>query len=146
MAEFTEKADEIAKRLNNWALRERVFAMEYASYERAERLTGRKPLLTFEFSKALKARRLILTQPLQRREDIKKIGVIRAVEVTWNKSKKPLRIEMNSNPLAPTVYELERPRSLRSMTLRVVSRMGKKGKKNLPVGFAEIVLGGSKLK
>ncbi len=48
MAEFTDKADDIARRLNNWALRERVFAMEYASYERAERLTGRKPVLTFD--------------------------------------------------------------------------------------------------
>ncbi len=48
MAKFTDKADVIAKRLGNWALRERVFTMEYASYERVERLTGRRALLTFD--------------------------------------------------------------------------------------------------
>jgi len=48
MAMFTDKADVIARRLNNWALRERVFAMEYASYERVERLTGRPALLTLD--------------------------------------------------------------------------------------------------
>jgi tetratricopeptide (TPR) repeat protein len=48
MAMFTDKADVIARRLDNWALRERVFAMEYASYERVERLTGRAALLTLD--------------------------------------------------------------------------------------------------
>ena len=48
MAMFTDKADVIARRLDNWALRERVFAMEYASYERVERITGRAALLTLD--------------------------------------------------------------------------------------------------
>ncbi len=48
MAKFTDKADVIARRLGNWALRERVFSMEYASYERVERLTGRPALLTLD--------------------------------------------------------------------------------------------------
>ena len=48
MAMFTDKADVIARRLNNWALRERVFAMEYASYERVEQITGRAALLTLD--------------------------------------------------------------------------------------------------
>jgi hypothetical protein len=48
MAMFTDKADVIARRLDNWALRERVFAMEYASYERVERLTGRPAMLTLD--------------------------------------------------------------------------------------------------
>ena len=48
MAKFTDKADVIARRLGNWALRERVFTMEYASYERVERLTGRRALLTLD--------------------------------------------------------------------------------------------------
>lgn len=48
MAMFTDKADVIARRLDNWALRERVFSMEYASYERVERLTGRAALLTLD--------------------------------------------------------------------------------------------------
>jgi hypothetical protein len=48
MATFTDRADVIARRLGNWALRERVFTMEYVSYERVERVTGRRALLTFD--------------------------------------------------------------------------------------------------
>jgi hypothetical protein len=40
MAVFTNKADEIANRLDNWAMRERVFTMHYARWERANGATG----------------------------------------------------------------------------------------------------------
>jgi hypothetical protein len=40
MAVFTNKADEIAERLNNWSMRERVYAMQYARRARAESVTG----------------------------------------------------------------------------------------------------------
>ncbi len=35
MAVFTNKADEIANQLDNWSMRERVFAMQYTRWERA---------------------------------------------------------------------------------------------------------------
>jgi hypothetical protein len=35
MAVFTNKADEIANRLDNWSMRERVFTMQHTSWERA---------------------------------------------------------------------------------------------------------------
>jgi tetratricopeptide (TPR) repeat protein len=40
MAVFTNKADEIANRLDNWSLRERVFTMEHSRWERAVGCTG----------------------------------------------------------------------------------------------------------
>ena len=40
MAVFTNKADEIADRMRNWAIRERVFTMEYARRQRFVDWTG----------------------------------------------------------------------------------------------------------
>ncbi|MHC5113269.1 MAG: hypothetical protein ACYTGP_02425 [Planctomycetota bacterium] len=40
MAVFTNKADEIAERIDNWAMRERVFTMEHSRWERAVGSTG----------------------------------------------------------------------------------------------------------
>lgn len=40
MAVFTNKADEIADQLDSWAIRERVFTMEHARWERAVGCTG----------------------------------------------------------------------------------------------------------
>jgi hypothetical protein len=40
MAVFTNKADEIAEHLDSWAIRERVFTMEHARWERAVGCTG----------------------------------------------------------------------------------------------------------
>lgn len=40
MAVFTNKADEIAQKIDNWMIRERVFTMEYTRWERAVGCTG----------------------------------------------------------------------------------------------------------
>jgi hypothetical protein len=48
MAIFTNKADEIADRMNNWSLRERVFTMQYASHRRFLDWTGRMLSLTLD--------------------------------------------------------------------------------------------------
>ncbi len=40
MAVFTNKADEIANKLDNWSMRERVFTMHYTRWERALGATG----------------------------------------------------------------------------------------------------------
>ena len=40
MAVFTNKADEIAERIDSWAIRERVFTMEHSRWERAVGCTG----------------------------------------------------------------------------------------------------------
>jgi hypothetical protein len=40
MAVFTNKADEIANSTDNWAMRERVFTMQYTRWERASGITG----------------------------------------------------------------------------------------------------------
>lgn len=40
MAVFTNKAEEIAERLNNWSMRERIFTMQYMRWERAVSATG----------------------------------------------------------------------------------------------------------
>jgi len=48
MAIFTNKADEIADRMNNWSLRERVFSMQYASHRRFLDWTGRTLSLTLD--------------------------------------------------------------------------------------------------
>ena len=48
MAVFTNKADEIAERLNNWSLRERVFTMQYLSHERFVDWTGRMVTLCLD--------------------------------------------------------------------------------------------------
>jgi len=48
MGIFTTKADEIAQRLDNWALRERVFTMEYIRTERLSEWAGRDVPLTFD--------------------------------------------------------------------------------------------------
>ncbi len=48
MAVFTNKADEIADRTNNWSLRERVFTMQFASQQRFLDWTGRMLSLTLD--------------------------------------------------------------------------------------------------
>ena len=48
MAIFTNKADEIADRLDNWSLRERVFSMQYASQKKFLDWTGRTLSLTLD--------------------------------------------------------------------------------------------------
>ncbi len=48
MAIFTNKADEIADRMNSWSLRERVFTMQYASHQRFVDWTGRTVALTLD--------------------------------------------------------------------------------------------------
>lgn len=48
MAIFTNKADEIADRMNNWSLRERVFSMQFASHQRFLDWTGRMLSLTLD--------------------------------------------------------------------------------------------------
>ncbi len=48
MALFTNKADEIAERIDNWSLRERVFTMQYASQQRFVRWTGTPLPVTFD--------------------------------------------------------------------------------------------------
>ncbi|MCA8975751.1 MAG: hypothetical protein KDC98_13600 [Planctomycetes bacterium] len=95
------------------------------------------PTLSFEFAESVKARSLTLTQPLQRAEDAERIGVITRLELTCNRDKNPIVVDMDPNPLAATVVELPRTRQLRLLSLRVVGRSGKAA---LPVGFAEIVL------
>ena len=95
------------------------------------------PTLTLEFAQTVRVRRLILSQALQRREDLARVGVIRTIEVAFGKSKKFERIEMHKNPLAPTEFEFSKQRKVRTMTLRIVERSGKAG---LPVGFAEVAL------
>jgi hypothetical protein len=40
MAVLTNKADEIADRLDNWSMRERVFTLQYTRWERAQSSTG----------------------------------------------------------------------------------------------------------
>jgi len=40
MAVFTNKAEEIADRLNNWSMHERIFTMQFTRWERAVSATG----------------------------------------------------------------------------------------------------------
>ena len=98
------------------------------------------PTLTLEFDDAIKTRWLVLTQPLQKRDDINRMGIIRQVEVSCN-GKKPFQVDMHANPLAATEFQLSKTQRVRSLTLKVVSRGGKPG---LPVGFAEVVLEGKR--
>ena len=93
-----------------------------------------------EFPKPVTARRLLLSQALQRRADLARVGLITAIDFGWNKSKRFERFEMNPNPMAPTEFRFPKARKLRKFTLRIVGRSGKAG---LPVGFAEVVIGDS---
>ncbi len=95
------------------------------------------PTVTLEFEEPVRVRRLVLTQPLQKREDLRRMGLIRRLEVQWNDSKSTEFIELHPNPLAATEYELKRTKRVRKLTLQVVDRGGKPG---LPVGFSEIVV------
>jgi hypothetical protein len=98
------------------------------------------PTLTLEFKDSIKTRWLILTQPLQKRDDINRMGLIRQVEVSCN-GKKPFKVDMHANPLAATEWKLPKTMRIHTMTLKIVSRGGKPG---LPVGFAEVVLEGKR--
>ena len=97
------------------------------------------PTLTLVFPEAVSIRHLAMSQALKNRGDLDRVGVIKAVEVAWGKSRKFKRIEMNPNPLAPTEYELSRTRKVDRVVLRIVERDGRGG---MPVGFAEITLAG----
>ncbi len=48
MATFTNKADEIANLLDNWAMRERVFSMQYAGHRRFVGWTGQPLRMTID--------------------------------------------------------------------------------------------------
>jgi hypothetical protein len=102
--------------------------------------TDKTPTLTFEFDDPIKTRWLILTQPLQKRDDINRMGLIRQVEVSCN-GKKPFLIDMHPNPLAATEFKMSKTYRVRTMTVKIRKRGGKPG---LPVGFAEIVLEGKR--
>ena len=97
--------------------------------------TDKTPTLTFEFDDPIKTRWLILTQPLQKRDDINRMGLIRQVEVSCN-GKKPFLIDMHPNPLAATERKMSKTYRVRTMTVKIRKRGGKPG---LPVGFAEIM-------
>jgi len=103
--------------------------------------SDREATLTFEFDEPVKARRLLLTQPFQRREDIERMGLIRKIEVRINKEKRPIVIDLHPNPLAPTDHPFKKTKRVRKMVVKVLTRGGKPG---LPVGFAEIVLEGKR--
>lgn len=113
-----------------------------ATHWRADAKDG-TPTITFEFKNPVLARRLILTQALKSRADLNRFGTIRAVEFGWDRSRKTERFEMNSNPMAPTVFTFRKVRKIRSFTLRIVER---DGKKNAPLGFAEVILGAKRIK
>ena len=81
-----------------------------------------------------------MTQPLQKRDDINRMGIIRQLEVSCN-GKRPFRIDMHPNPLAATEWKLPKTVRVNTITLKVVSRGGKPG---LPVGLAEVVLEGKR--
>jgi hypothetical protein len=48
LALFTNKADEIAERLDNWAMRERVFSIQFDGHRRFVGWTGQKTPLTID--------------------------------------------------------------------------------------------------
>lgn len=48
LAVLTEKADEVATRLDNWALWERVFTMDYAAIEHVEQVLGVRSLVILD--------------------------------------------------------------------------------------------------
>jgi len=98
------------------------------------------PTLTFTFEDPVKTRWMVLTQPLQKRDDINRMGLIRQVEVSCN-GKRPFLVDLHPNPLAPTEFKLPKTLRVRTMTVTVKKRGGKPG---LPVGFAEIVLEGKR--
>jgi len=102
--------------------------------------TDKAPTLTLEFDDSIKTRWLIMTQPLQKRDDINRMGIIRQLEVSCN-GKRPFRIDMHPNPLAATEWKLPKTVRVNTITLKVVSRGGKPG---LPVGLAEVVLEGKR--
>ena len=93
--------------------------------------------LTLTFPAPVKARRLMLTQPFQKREDIQRMGLVRKVEVRINGANRPIVIDLHPNPMAPTEHAFRKLQRVTEMTIKVVKRGGKPG---LPVGFAEVVL------
>jgi hypothetical protein len=93
--------------------------------------------LTLTFPEPVKARRLLLTQPFQKREDIQRMGLVRQIEVRVNGSKRPVVIDLHPNPMAPTEHAFRKLQRVKTMTVKVIKRGGKPG---LPVGFAEVVL------
>ena len=93
--------------------------------------------LTLTFPDAVKARRIMLTQPFQKREDIQRMGLVRQIEVRINGGKRPVVIDLHPNPMAPTEHAFRKLQKVKTMTLKVIKRGGKPG---LPVGFAEVVL------
>ena len=93
--------------------------------------------LTLTFPEPVKARRLMLTQPFQRREDILRMGLVRKIEVRVNGSNRPVVIDLHPNPMAPTVHVFRKLQRVKTLNVKVVKRGGKPG---LPVGFAEVVL------
>ena len=48
MALFTNKADEIANRLDNWSMRERVFTLQHAGHQRFIGWTGQPIPMTID--------------------------------------------------------------------------------------------------
>ena len=72
---------------------------------------------------------------------IERMGLVRRIEVRINTEKRPIQIDLHPNPLAPTEHQFKKPKRVRKMTVKVITRGGKPG---LPVGFAEIVLEGKR--
>ena len=96
------------------------------------------PEITLELPKSVLAQKLVFSQAGARGVDRGQFDHILDVEVFINKDIKPTMIVLEDDQLAVTTFDLPRRRKIRSLRLRIVSRLP--GRRAFEAGFSEIAI------
>ncbi|KAA3614511.1 MAG: hypothetical protein DWQ01_02065 [Planctomycetota bacterium] len=99
----------------------------------------RRPWLKVDLGRTVRANRILLSHAPSTRRDSQRTAKIRYLSLVLNGKGKPIRIEMDADPNRKTVWLLEKPAQIRSLTLQVEEIGEVKGQKSA-VGLAEVEL------
>ena len=95
------------------------------------------PSVTFELKKLVTAKNVVIAQAGSRMADLGVYDRITVIEVRINREK-PLRVELDKDPLGVTTVALGKARRVRTLQLRILERVP--GKRRGQAGFTEVAL------
>ena len=93
--------------------------------------------MTIELKRPVTAKNIIIAQAGSRLADVGLYDRTTVVELRINRGK-PLRVELDADPIGVTTFALGKVRKIRTIQLRIIERV--KGKRSGQAGFTEIAL------
>jgi len=98
-----------------------------------------RPWIRLELGRPVKADRIVLTQATSREYYREYLSRVARAELVLNRDSEPLLVTFEADEMRPTVVELDAPRALTQIELRVLERTSGNAWPDL-LGLAEIVL------